>query len=47
MVGTTAPGGSFALCGRNVTESAGPMQLKSFVNRVIKPQVNEIVEDKS
>ena len=40
-------GSGFALCGRNVTESAGPMQFKSFVNKVIKPQTVEITEDES
>lgn len=26
------------MCNKNVTESAGPLQFKSFVNKIIKPQ---------
>ena len=26
------------MCNKNVTESAGPLQFKSFVNKTIKPQ---------
>lgn len=26
------------VCNKNVTESAGPLQFKSFVNKIIKPQ---------